>query len=114
MPANGFIGFITSQGFFIGLIFAVLKYDDPIAMLVVTLLTTGVFYVFAQISVSYFVRYNEVGLGHFPTKEHELMLDQFFDEIVRREELYEQNNFKRRKNPLEEQILKQAGDEDAS
>lgn len=110
MPANGFIGFITSQGFFIGLIFALLKFDDPISMLVVTLLTTGVFYTFAQVSVSYFVRYIEVGTGYFPTKEHELMLDQFMDEIIRREEIYTQNSKKRRKNPLEEQILK-AGDE---
>ncbi|KIM11498.1 MAG: hypothetical protein KU37_04630 [Sulfuricurvum sp. PC08-66] len=88
MPANGFIGFITSQGFFIGLIFGALKFDDAFVMLFWAIATTLIFYVFAQISVSYFIRYVEVGIATFASREHEYLLDHFSDEIQKREEVY--------------------------
>jgi hypothetical protein len=89
MPANGFIGFITSQGFFIGIIFAVLKFDDPIMILIASLVVTGIFYMLGQISVSYFVRAIAVKSGHFPKNEHEYMLDEFAKAIQKRENIFD-------------------------
>ena len=90
MPANGFIGFITSQGFFVGIIFAVLKYDDPIAILFASLIVTGLFYMLGQISVSYFVRSIAVRMGNFPKIEHEYMLDEFAKAIQKREDIFDE------------------------
>ena len=90
MPANGFIGFITSQGFFVGMIFAVLKYDDPIAILFAALVITGLFYLLGQISVSYFVRAIAIKMGNFPKMEHEYMLDEFAKAIQKREDIFNQ------------------------
>jgi hypothetical protein len=88
MPANGFIGFITSQGFFIGMIFGVVKFDDPIAILFASLVVTGLFYMLGQISVSYFVRAIAVRAGNFPKLEHEIMLDEFAKAIQKREDIF--------------------------
>ncbi len=88
MPANGFIGFITSQGFFVGIIFAVLKYDDPFMILIATMIVTGLFYMLGQISVSYFVRAIAVKMGNFPKLEHEIMLDEFAKAIQKREDIF--------------------------
>lgn len=88
MPANGFIGFITSQGFFIGMVFAVLKFDDPIEILFASLIVTGVFYMMGQISVSYFVRAIAVRVGNFPKVEHEIMLDEYARAILKRENIF--------------------------
>ena len=90
MPANGFICFITSQGFFTGIIFAILKYDDPVAILVATLIVTGLFYMLGQISVSYFVRAIAVKMGNFPKIEHEYMLDEFAKAIQKREDVFDE------------------------
>lgn len=89
MPANGFIGFITSQGFFVGIIFAVLKYDDPFMILIATFVVTGIFYMLGQISVSYFVRAIAVKMGNFPKAEHEYMLDEFAKAIQKREDIFD-------------------------
>ena len=89
MPANGFIGFITSQGFFIGLIFGTLKSEDPFGILVYTLAVTAVFYMFSQIAVSYFVRNVGIEVAHFANHDHELMLDHYARELQKREEIYE-------------------------
>lgn len=97
MPANGFIGFITAQGFFIGLVYAVLRFNDPIALLVVTLMVTGVFYMIGQISTSYFVRYIQVRAGNFPKNEYELLVDQFSDEIQKREDIFSQKSMASRR-----------------
>lgn len=88
MPANGFIGFITSQGFFIGMIFGVLKFDDPVDILFASLVITSLFYMFGQISVSYFVRTIAVRMGSFPKLEHEVMLDEFAKAIQKREDIF--------------------------
>ncbi len=87
IPANGFIGFITAQGFFVGLIFGVLKFDDPIALLIAALVVTGAFYMFGQISVSYFVRSIDVKMGSFPKVEHEILLDEYAHAIQKREDI---------------------------
>lgn len=89
MPANGFIGFITSQGFFIGMIFGVIKFDDPFAILLAALVITSFFYMLGQISVSYFVRSIAVRFGNFPKVEHEIMLDEFAKAIQRREDIFD-------------------------
>ena len=89
MPANGFIGFITSQGFFIGLIFGTLKSDNPFDILFMTLAVTSIFYMFAQISVSYFVRFIDIRSSKFANNEHEAVLDHFALEIEKREDIYE-------------------------
>jgi len=88
MPANGFIGFITSQGFFVGMIFGVMKYDDPIMILFASLVITGLFYMLGQISVSYFVRAIAVKMGNFPKAEHEFMLDEFAKALQKREDVF--------------------------
>jgi len=90
VPANGYIGFITAQGFFIGLIFAVLKFDDPISLLVAALAVTAVFYMIGQVSVSYFVRFVKIRPGGFRKMAHEMLLDQLAREIQKREDIYSQ------------------------
>ena len=88
MPANGFIGFITSQGFFIGMVFGVMKFDSPIGILMSALVITSIFYMIGQISVSYFVRSIAVRMGSFPKAEHEIMLEEFAKAIQKREDVY--------------------------
>ena len=88
LPANGYIGFITSQGFFIGVVFAILKFEDPVAILFVSLLITGIFYMLGQIAVSYFVRAIAVRIGSFPKTEHEIMLDEYARAIQKRENIF--------------------------
>ena len=90
MPANGFIGFITSQGFFIGLIFGTIKSDDPFDILLYTAVIMAAFYMFAQIMVSYFVRYVDVKTINFASKDHEIMLDYYAQELQKREDVYDE------------------------
>lgn len=96
MHSNGYIGFITAQGFFIGIIFGLLKFEAPEDLLVVTLAITGIFYMFAQISISYFVRYIDIRTGNFPKAEYEFLLDEFSKDIKKREDIYAQKPIKRK------------------
>lgn len=98
MPANGYIGFITAQGFFVGLIFAVLKFDDPVALLTAALVVTAIFYMIAQISVSYFVRFVKIRPGGFRKMAHEMLLEQLARELQKREDIYSQVPASKMKN----------------
>ena len=59
-----------------------LKFDDPVVILVAALVVTSVFYLMAQISVSYFVRSIAVKMCNFPKAEHEIMLEEFAKAIT--------------------------------
>ena len=96
MQSNGYIGFITAQGFFIGIIFGVLKFDAPEDLLVATLAVTAIFYMFAQITISYFVRFIDLKSGNFPKVEYEFLLDEFSKDIKKREDVYSQKPVERK------------------
>ena len=60
MRGENFIYFSTTSGFFIGVIFSILKNLDVFNFLIATLLTTAIFYIIALAAVSFFIKYLDI------------------------------------------------------
>ena len=96
MRGANFVSFFTVWGFFIGIIFALLKSNDAEGLFVYTLLVTIFFHLFAHVSVAFYFRTLQAKSGYFPVKQHEEDLDMFVKEIAKREKvvdsIYELNS----------------------
>lgn len=57
MSAQNFIGFLTMVGFFIGVIFAILKMPDAIEIPIAVVVVTTLFYMIGIISSSLYVKF---------------------------------------------------------
>lgn len=86
VSVNNFISFLTLNGFFVGLIFAVLKLQDPFQVVFAVVVITTVFYMLSLgasalfiKSVSYQPRYR------IKKEKYELAIDTAIAEIERRE-----------------------------
>ncbi len=90
MRGNNFVAFLTVQGFFLGLAFAVLKAQSATDILTYTLLITIFFYLFSHICIAMYYRTYIGKKGHFPKASHERDLDYFIREIEKREVLIDQ------------------------
>ncbi len=90
MRGNNFVAFLTVQGFFLGLAFAVLKAQSATDILTYTLLITIFFYLFSHISIAMYYRTYVAKKSYFPKAGHERELDHFIREIEKREILIDQ------------------------
>jgi uncharacterized membrane protein SpoIIM required for sporulation len=56
VKVNNFIAFFTMNGFFLGVVFGLLKLNDPFEMLLAAMLITAIFYILSIASTSFFVK----------------------------------------------------------
>ena len=87
MLGENFVYFFTVSGFFIGIVFGILKSFDAEGLLVYTFLITTFFYLFSHIIIALYFRTLTVRSSYFPKEFHEKELDLFVQEINKREKL---------------------------
>ena len=87
MLGENFVYFFTVQGFFVGIIFGILKSFDAEGLLVYTFLITIFFYLFSHIIIAFYFRTMVAKSYYFPKDRHEKELDLFVKEINKREKL---------------------------
>ena len=87
MLGENYVYFFTVWGFFIGIIFGILKSMDAEGLLIYTFLITIFFYLFSHIIVAMYYRTIVAKSYNFPKDMHESDLDYFVNEINKREKL---------------------------
>jgi len=87
MLGENFVYFFTVQGFFMGIIFGILKSFDATGLLMYTFFITIFFYLFSHLIVAFYYRTTLVRTYFFPRDLHEKELDIFVKEINKREKL---------------------------
>jgi hypothetical protein len=87
MLGENFVYFFTVWGFFVGIIFGILKSFDASLLLTYTVLITIFFYLFSHIIIALYYRTITAKAYNFPRERHELELDMFVKEINKREKL---------------------------
>ena len=87
MLGENFVYFFTVQGFFVGMIFGILKSFDAEGLLVYTFLITIFFYLFSHIIIAFYFKTLTAKSYFFPKNIHEHQLDMFVKEINKREKL---------------------------
>ena len=87
MLGENFVYFFTVQGFFIGIIFGILKSFDAAGLLTYTFVITTFFYLFSHIIIALYFRTLTAKARFFPKELHEKDLDLFVKEINKREKL---------------------------
>jgi len=87
MLGENFVYFFTVQGFFMGIIFGVLKSFDAEGLLLYTFFITTFFYLFSHIIIAFYYKTLTVKAYYFPKDLHEKELDIFVKEINKREKI---------------------------
>ncbi|MBC8238228.1 MAG: hypothetical protein H8E76_08355 [Helicobacteraceae bacterium] len=87
MLGENFVYFFTVQGFFVGIIFGILKSFDAEGLLVYTFFITAFFYLFSHIIIALYFKTLNAKSQFFPKDRHERELDMFVKEINKRETL---------------------------
>ena len=87
MLAENFVYFFTVQGFFIGIVFGVLKSFDAEGLLLYTFFITTFFYLFSHIIIALYFKTIALKTYGFPKAIHEKHLDMIVKEINKREKL---------------------------
>ena len=87
MFGENFVYFFTVQGFFVGIVFGILKSFDAEGLLVYTFLITTFFYLFSHLIVAFYYKTTVGKVFFFPKELHERKLDMFVVEINKREKL---------------------------
>jgi hypothetical protein len=87
MLGENFVYFFTVLGFFIGIIFGILKSFDADGLFTYTFLITTFFYLFSHIIIAMYYRTIVAKAYNFPKDIHEKELDIFVQEINKREKL---------------------------
>ena len=87
MLGENFVYFFTVQGFFIGIIFGILKSFDAEGLLIYTFFITIFFYLFSHIIIALYYKTITGKAYNFPKDLHEEELDLFVIEINKREKL---------------------------
>jgi hypothetical protein len=87
MLGENFVYFFTVQGFFVGIIFGVLKSFDAEGLLTYTFFITTFFYLFSHIIIALYFKTMTSKAYFFPKELHEKELDVFVKEINKREKL---------------------------
>ncbi len=87
MLGENFVYFFTVQGFFIGIIFGILKSFDAEGLLTYTFFITIFFYLFSHIIIAFYYKTVTAKTYYFPKNQHEKELDLFVSEINKREKL---------------------------
>jgi hypothetical protein len=87
MLSENFIYFFTVWGFFVGIIFGLLKSLNAEGLLSYTLLITSFFYLFGHLIIAFYYKTMNIKTYAFPKEAHEKDLDLFVNEIKKREQL---------------------------
>ena len=87
MLGENFVYFFTVQGFFVGIIFGILKSFDANGLFVYTFLITIFFYLFSHVIIAFYYRTLTAKTYSFPRDSHEKELDLIVKEINKREKL---------------------------
>lgn len=87
MLGENFVYFFTVQGFFVGIIFGVLKSLDAEGLLTYTFFITTFFYLFSHVIIALYYKTITVKSSYFPKDLHEQELDVYVKEINKREKL---------------------------
>jgi len=87
MLGENFVYFFTVLGFFVGVIFGILKSMDAEGLLTYSFLITIFFYLFSHIIIALYYRTVVAKAYNFPKDMHENDLDYFVKEINKREKL---------------------------
>ena len=108
MKGLNFIYFATSSGFFIGIIYSLLKGLNFFYFLFTTFLITAVFFIIAQASVAFFVKYLDIeNVVFFDKKSIDEILNVQIKELEKNEEfIYENYEFIKQVEKEELEILK--------
>lgn len=85
MVGENFVYFFTVQGFFIGIVFGVLKSFDAESLLLYTFFIMAFFYLFSHFIIALYYGTSIGKLYFFPKDIHEKKLDYFANEINKRE-----------------------------
>lgn len=83
--ANNFIGFSIVNGFFVGLIVSIIKFDAPEMILFFTIFSTVSFYLMMMFAASLFVRSGDRREGAIQKNRYDKILDYFDKEFDKRE-----------------------------
>jgi hypothetical protein len=87
MLGENFVYFFTVQGFFVGIVFGILKSFDAEGLFIYTFFITIFFYLFSHVIIAMYFRTLSAKARFFPKDEHERELDMFVKEINKREKL---------------------------
>ncbi len=87
MLAPNFVSFFTVQGFFVGVIFGLLKSNSADGLLSYTFLITIFFYLFSHLVVGFYFRTLSIKTYNFAKNRHESDLDRIVKEINKREKV---------------------------
>ncbi|MDF1876398.1 hypothetical protein JHD47_01030 [Sulfurimonas sp. SAG-AH-194-L11] len=87
MLGENYVYFFTVQGFFVGIIFGILKSFDASGLFIYTALITIFFYLFSHIIIALYYKTLTARAYNFPRDRHESDLDIFVKEINKRERL---------------------------
>ncbi len=71
MRSENFVAFFTVSGFFIGLIFSILKYDDVLDLFLYTLAITLFFHMFIHVVLALFIKADDSFHISFDKAEYE-------------------------------------------
>ncbi|WP_456470266.1 hypothetical protein [Caminibacter sp.] len=95
MRGENFIYFSTVSGFFIGIIFAIIKDLDVESFLFAVIVTTMIFYLVALASVAFYVKYVDIKkIVFFDKKEIDSVLDAQIKDLEKAEDfIYESYEF---------------------
>jgi len=87
MLGENFVYFFTVQGFFVGIIFGILKSLDAEGLLTYTFFITIFFYLFSHVIIAFYYKTLTVKSTYFPKDLHEQKLDIYVKEITEREKI---------------------------
>ncbi len=87
MNVENFINFFIVKGFFIGLVFSILKLDNPEEIVIYTIVVTLSFYILALFSSSLFLKFFNFKHSALQKEAYDDILDYFIVEIEKREKV---------------------------
>ncbi|MBT5934320.1 hypothetical protein [Sulfurimonas sp.] len=87
MLGENFVYFFTVQGFFVGVIFGILKSFDADSLFVYTLFITAFFYLFSHIIIALYYKTLTSKADFFLRSAHEVELDYYAGEINKRDHI---------------------------
>lgn len=87
MLGENFVYFFTVQGFFVGVVFGILKSFDAEGLLLYTFFITTFFYLFSHVIIAFYFKTIAMKTYGFHKELHEKHLDIIVKEINRREKL---------------------------
>jgi len=86
MRSENYVAFFTVCGFFIGLIFSIVKVDTITDLFLYTLSITLFFHMFIHVVLVYFIQANEIFDVSFDKNEHEELANMQILELKERED----------------------------